>query len=36
MLDRMKAGLAAYDQVGERYGNHAGAIAQPEGSNSGG
>jgi hypothetical protein len=36
MLDRMQAGLSAYDQVGERYGSHAGAIAQPEGNNSGG
>ena len=31
MLDRVKAGLAAYDRVGERHGNHAGAVAQPGG-----
>lgn len=36
MLDRMKAGLMAYDHVGERHGNHAGAVGQPEGNNTGG
>jgi hypothetical protein len=30
MLERMKAGIAAYTQIGEHYGNHAGAIGQPD------
>jgi hypothetical protein len=34
MLDRMKAGLAAYDRVGQRHGNHAGAVAEAPGDNS--
>lgn len=33
MLERMKAGVAAYTQIGEHYGNHAGAIGQPSDNN---
>jgi hypothetical protein len=29
MLERIKAGAAAYNQIGEHRGNHAGAISQP-------
>lgn len=29
MLDRIKAGLVAYNHVGEHRGNHAGAVAPP-------
>ena len=36
MLDRMKAGLVAYNHVGEHRGNHAGAIAQAKDDRSGG
>ena len=35
MMDRMKAGLAAYDRVGERHSNHAGAVAEAAGNDSG-
>lgn len=30
MLERMKTGIAAYTQIGKHYGNHAGAISQPD------
>jgi|SRR5579863_3005642 len=30
MLERIKAGVAAYTQIGEHYGNHAGAISHPD------
>lgn len=36
ILDRVKAGLAAYDRVGERHGNHAGAVAEAARNHSGG
>ena len=34
MLDRIKAGLSAYDHVGEHRGNHTAAVAPPGDDNS--
>jgi len=34
MMERIRVGVAAYSQIGEHYGNHAGAISQPDASSS--
>ncbi len=36
VLDRVKAGFAAYDRVGEHHSNHAGAVAEAASNDSGG